>query len=77
MKSGAVKCLTTVCSLEDPSDDEFVLPEDETTGPTSFVSDDELILGAIGLNFRAGLSVLQNAHRNAEYSYSSHDAIPR
>lgn len=55
----------------------FVLPDDETTGKASFVSPDELILGAIGLSFRAGLSVLQNAHRNAEYSYSSDDAIPK
>lgn len=32
--------------------------------------------GAIGLSFFAGFNALQNAHLNAEYSYSSCDTIP-
>lgn len=32
--------------------------------------------GATGRSFFAGFSALQNAHLNAEYSYSSSDTIP-
>jgi hypothetical protein len=54
----------------------LILPEllsDDVDGLCTFTdgANSEGSLGAIGLNFLAGLKKLQNAQRNAAYSYSS------
>lgn len=55
--------------LEFEDDDGFLKIMDALASACNF--------GAFGLSFRDGFKKLQNAHLNAEYSYSSCNAIPK